>query len=69
MLDPFDTWAKTNSALSAIKKLFILLHDQKPPKEDVKKTQAWEAELVEVRQMAIAIHYRRIILNLRNGKA
>jgi len=60
-MNNYDTWENTESALRAVTKLFIYLHDTKPKKDSPAET-AWEAELKEVRKWAVSIGARRIAL-------
>lgn len=56
-------WVNSESAISAAKKLFILLHDQKPTATKTRDSfdeLDWDRQLVEVRKWCIQIHYRRI---------
>ena len=58
-----DSWEQTNDALRAVSKLFVYLHNTKPPKDSPEET-IWERELVEVRKWANKIHDRRIKINM-----
>jgi hypothetical protein len=49
--------------LRALNKLFIYMHNTKPPR-DSPEEKIWEKELVEVRKWGVSIHDRRIAINI-----
>lgn len=62
MNDQYDKWEDTEAALTAARKLIVLLCNESGEKAKV------EAELKEVRKWCVEIHNRRIAINIRKSK-
>lgn len=60
LTDEYDKWEDTEAALSAARKLIIMLCNETSDQA--------RAELKEVRKWCIEIHNRRIAINIRKPK-
>ena len=66
MIDPYDTWEKTDAAGICSRKAFDYLHDIKPDKKAPQAEKDWWDVLHrEAVKVSVAIHERRIALNIK----
>ena len=67
IMNTYDTWEQTDSALSVIHKTVHMMCDLKP-KSGTAEEKAWENEMKELRKWAILVHERRIAINVKRLK-
>lgn len=66
MIDPYDTWEKTDAAGVCVRKAFDYLHTIKPDKKAPQaEKDAYDVLHREAVKWSVSIHERRIELNLR----
>ena len=67
MLDPYDTWEKTDAALVGVKKVFEYLHKIQPDRKKAPQAEidSWDMHHKEAAKWGVSIHKRRIDLNIK----